>query len=58
MPLNGFTLGQAITDSLNQMIAITEHIFIQRMVLKDIWCLFNQGQFDPIKSMNILAVIP
>jgi hypothetical protein len=47
-PLNGITLGHTITDPFNQMMTITKFICIQSMPLRDIWDLFNLGQFDPI----------
>jgi hypothetical protein len=56
-PLNGITLGQAITDPFNQMIPITKHMSYKRMLLRGIQDLINLSDFDPIIRMIPLTVI-
>jgi hypothetical protein len=57
-PLNGITLGQTIIDPFNQMIPITKHMFLKRMLLRGIRDLINLSHFDPIIRMIPLIVIP
>jgi hypothetical protein len=57
-PLIVITLGQTLTDSIHRMITITKQISIQSMLLRDIWGLFDLGQFDPINQMILLTMIP
>ncbi len=58
MPLNGYTLGQTITDSINQMITISKHIFYSKYGIERHLLLIQSGQFDPINQMILLNVIP
>jgi hypothetical protein len=58
MPLNGITLGQAISDPFNRMIPITEHMSYKRMLLRGTRDLINLSHFDSIIRMIPLTVIP
>jgi hypothetical protein len=55
--LNGITLGETISEYINQMITITDHFPIQSMLSREIWGSFNLGQFDPNNRMIPLTVI-
>jgi hypothetical protein len=58
MLLYGLTFSQTITDPIYQMIAITKYMSYKSMPLRDIWDLFNLGQFNLINWMIPLTVIP
>ena len=58
MPLNGITLGQTITDTINRMITISKlastFVRYERLILE----LVSLYKFDTINRLKSLSVIP
>ncbi len=57
-PLNGITMGQAITDSISRMITITVHTLYTEYAIEKLLGLDNDPFYrDPIKRRPLYFII-